>query len=91
MREGDSASVWRIEGQQIRQVAVKLGERDARRGEFPVLTGLAAGDRVLRKADRGLVDGQRLELAVAPARAAPAISAAPSAAPSAAAAATASR
>jgi membrane fusion protein (multidrug efflux system) len=51
-------------------VAVKLGERDPRSGEFPVLAGLAAGDRVLRNPGSTLVDGQRFEFAPVRGRAA---------------------
>jgi len=42
---------------------VQLGERDARRGDYPVLSGLAAGDRVLRTPGSTLVDGQKVEFA----------------------------
>jgi hypothetical protein len=63
---------------------VRLGERDARSGEFPVLAGLAAGDRVLRNPGSTLVDGQAVEFAppaAAAASARPAAMAASSAAP----------
>jgi membrane fusion protein (multidrug efflux system) len=87
VRTGDTAHVWRVQGDRLQKVAVKLGERDARRGEYPVLEGLADGDRVLRNPGNALVDGQRLELApstrptAAPAAiAAPAASASPVAA-----------
>lgn len=62
-RVGEVAHVWRVEGQALRKVAVKLGERDPRSGEFPAIGGLAAGDRILRNPGSTLVDGQRLELA----------------------------
>lgn len=67
---GGEASVWRVEGSSIRRVAVQLGERDARRGEFPVLAGLRAGDRLLRRPGSSLVDGQAVEFAPAAALAA---------------------
>ena len=67
-RAGEAAYAWRVEGAQIRKVALQLGERDARSGEFAVLSGLSAGDRVLRHPGSGLVDGQPLQWAtVAPA------------------------
>lgn len=65
-------SAWRVQGNQLQQVGIKLGERDPRRGEFPVLSGLKAGDRVLRKPGSSLVDGQRLELTGGAQRAKPA-------------------
>lgn len=73
-RTGEAAHVWRVEGQSLRRVAVQLGERDARSGEFPVLGGLTPGDRILRNPGSTPVDGQRLEL-VRPAVAAAAASA----------------
>ena len=58
VRSGEEAQVWRLQGGAIKRVAVKLGERDGRRGEYPVLSGLAAGDRILRSPSSNLVDGQ---------------------------------
>ena len=67
--------VWRVkDGRRCSKVAVQLGERDARRGEFPVIGGLAAGDRILRAPSSTLVDGQKVEfatVAAAPRGAAP--------------------
>jgi RND family efflux transporter MFP subunit len=58
-RQGDTAQVWRLaEGQRLEQVVVKLGERDARSGDWPVLSGLAAGDRILRNPGSNLKSGQ---------------------------------
>ncbi len=72
VRAGEAASVWKLAADRISKVDVRLGERDPRRGEYPVLTGLSAGDRVLRKPGSGLLDGQRVELAAA-SRPAPAV------------------
>jgi membrane fusion protein, multidrug efflux system len=63
VKSGEQAHAWRVEGSVIRKVALKLGERDARSGELPVLAGLAAGDRVLRNPGSGLADGQAVEFA----------------------------
>jgi len=68
-RNGDLAQVWRVDGQAIRKVAVTLGERDPRSGDWPVLSGLAAGDRILRNPGSTLVDGQPFEFATPPAHA----------------------
>ena len=64
VRVGDGAHVWRIDSANSRvvKVAVKLGERDPRSGEVPVLSGLSAGDQVLRSPGSALVDGQSFEL-----------------------------
>ena len=70
VRAGELTHVWRVQGNSVAKVAVKLGERDTRSGEYPVLAGLAAGDRVLRSPSATLVDGQKLEFAKPPATAA---------------------
>jgi RND family efflux transporter MFP subunit len=70
VRSADATHAWRVNGQLLQKVAVQLGERDARRGEFPVISGLAAGDRILRAPGSALVDGQKVEFA-APAAANP--------------------
>ena len=63
VRAADATHVWRVKDLTLQKVAVQLGERDARRGEFPVLGGLAAGDRILRAPGSTLRDGQKVELA----------------------------
>ncbi len=63
VRDGRQSSVWRVNDRTISKVAVRLGERDARLGEYPVLGGVTAGDRVLRNPGASLVDGQRIEFA----------------------------
>ncbi|MCC7458830.1 MAG: efflux RND transporter periplasmic adaptor subunit [Nitrospira sp.] len=80
VRSGDAAHVWRVNGGVLQKVAVKLGERDARRGEYPVQAGLAEGDRILREPGGTLVDGQRVELVASVGAAASAASAIGSAA-----------
>jgi membrane fusion protein, multidrug efflux system len=65
LRAGDSAQVWRVGDGRLAKVAVKLGERDARSGEWPVLAGLAGGERLLRNPGGSLVDGQAFEFAKA--------------------------
>jgi len=72
-RAGEAAHVWRIQGQAVHKVGVRLGERDARSGEVPVLSGLAAGDLILRSPGSTLVDGQKVEFAAG--AAAPAVAA----------------
>jgi RND family efflux transporter MFP subunit len=69
VRDGAQTAVWRVKDGRIARVAVQLGERDERRGEYPVARGVAAGDVILRNPGATLVDGQRVELA-APAPAA---------------------
>lgn len=71
IKAGDDAHVWRVDGKALRKVAVRLGERDPRRGEYVVLAGAAAGDRVLSHPSGSLVDGQSVEFAAAAASAPP--------------------
>jgi RND family efflux transporter MFP subunit len=75
VRAGEQAWVWRVSGQTISKVALKLGERDARTGEVPVQSGLASGEQILRNPGSTLVDGQKFELAAAPKAAAAAAAA----------------
>jgi RND family efflux transporter MFP subunit len=75
-RAGEAAYVWRVNGATLSKVAVTLGARDPRTGDMPVLSGLAAGDRILRRPGSALVDGQKIEFAKAGAASAPSASAA---------------
>jgi len=61
-REGDKAFVWRIAGGKLHKVPVTLGERDARSGDFVILSGVAPADQLLRTPGSTLVDGQRVNL-----------------------------
>ena len=61
--EGDNAFVWRVAGGKVSKTPVKLGERDARRGEVVIASGIAGGDQVLRAPGSTLADGQKVELA----------------------------
>lgn len=63
VRAGEVTHVWRVKDSALQKVQVQLGERDARRGDYPVLSGLSAGDRVLRTPGSTLVDGQKVEFA----------------------------
>ncbi len=67
---GQSAHVWRVKDGRINKIAVQLGARDERSGEFELKGGLADGDVLLRNPGSGLVDGQRVEMAKAVASAA---------------------
>jgi len=67
VRVGDKTYVWRVDAKEkkVARVPVELGERDARRGEYPLRSGLAEGDRILRNPSATLVDGQKIEFASA--------------------------
>lgn len=63
VRNGDSAIVWQVDGKVLRKTPVTLGLRDARRGEFEVLSGLNYGARVLRNPQLTFKDGDAVQAA----------------------------
>jgi len=58
VRDGDRASAFRLAGAKLEKVQLTLGDRDPRTGEFPVASGLAEGDHVIRYPSALLKDGQ---------------------------------
>ena len=48
VREGDNAFAWRVKDAKLQKVALTLGERDPRTGDFALKGGLAEGDQVMR-------------------------------------------
>ena len=73
VRSGDNGQrthVWRVKDGRVNKVAVQLGARDDRSGEFELKGGLADGDVLLRNPGSALIDGQRVEMAKAVASAA---------------------
>jgi len=67
VRDGDRASAFRVQGAKLQKVAISVGERDARTGEYVVTSGLAEGDQVIRHPSALLKDGQPVQ-ASAPAK-----------------------
>ena len=61
VRSGSAAYVWRVKDKTLAKVPVQIGERDVRRGEYPLQAGLTDGDQILRKPGSTLVDGQKIE------------------------------
>lgn len=63
VRSPEAVHVWRAaEDKKLGKVVVRLGQRDARSGDWPVHEGLVAGDRILRNPGSSLIDGQAFEL-----------------------------
>lgn len=83
--QAGKAQVWRVDGSRLRRVEVSIGERDTRRGEYPLLGGLAEGERILRRPGTNLVDGQPVQIAAVPATSSASGAAAGASAPAAAA------
>jgi RND family efflux transporter MFP subunit len=67
VRDGDKASAWRVAADKLQKVPVVIGDRDPRRGDFVVKSGLAEGDQVIRYPTTTLKDGQSVQVAAKPA------------------------
>jgi len=63
VREGNDAFAWRVRNGVLEKVALRIGERDPRSGEFVLKSGLAEGDALLRYPTSALQDGQPIQLA----------------------------
>jgi RND family efflux transporter MFP subunit len=61
VRDGEKASAFRVQGTKLQKVAINVGERDARTGEYVVTSGLAEGDQVIRHPSALLKDGQPVQ------------------------------
>jgi RND family efflux transporter MFP subunit len=62
VRAGDKASIWRVKGNTLNQVALVLGARDPRTGNFEIRSGLAEGDTILRNPSSSFKEGQTAEM-----------------------------
>jgi RND family efflux transporter MFP subunit len=58
VRESDRTFAWRLQQGKLQKVALAVGERDPRRGDYVVQGGLADGDELLRHPIPTLKDGQ---------------------------------
>jgi RND family efflux transporter MFP subunit len=67
VRAGEQAYVWKVDGNVVRRQPVQVGERDARRGGYPLKGGVDPADRLLRNPGTAVVDGQKVEFAGKPA------------------------
>ncbi|MCX7172817.1 MAG: efflux RND transporter periplasmic adaptor subunit [Proteobacteria bacterium] len=64
IRNGDQAYAWRVKDSKLSKTSLVIGERDPRRGDFAVLSGLSDGDQVVRNPLSTLKDGQQVVAAV---------------------------
>ncbi|MBY0572934.1 MAG: HlyD family efflux transporter periplasmic adaptor subunit, partial [Undibacterium sp.] len=60
VHDGDKNIVWVIQGNVLKKVAVDLGERDVRRGDYAVKAGLKSGDKVLLQPMSTFKDGSKV-------------------------------
>ena len=78
-REGDKTFAWVLQGDKLAKVAIRLGARDDRLGQYEVAAGLKQGDKILLHPTSTLADGRKIELSkAASAAAAPASASTPS-------------
>lgn len=61
VRDGDRTWAWKVAGPKLQKTALALGERDPRRGDYVVRSGVADGDRLLRHPIGTLRDGQAVQ------------------------------
>lgn len=66
VRDGDKASAWRVKDGKLQKVALAVGERDPRTGDWILKDGLAEGDQVIRHPNALLKDGQLVQAANPP-------------------------
>jgi RND family efflux transporter MFP subunit len=71
IRDGDKTYVWAVQDGLLKRLSVVLGERDVRRGDYAIISGLKSGDKVLRQPMSTFKDGSKVSL-VASASSAPA-------------------
>ena len=62
VQAGDKAYTWRVKGKTLSKVALMLGARDERSGQWEVLKGLAVGDTVMRTPGANFKDGGAVTL-----------------------------
>ena len=74
-REGDKALAWRVKDEKVQKVTLILGERDPRRGDFVLRSGLNEGDQLIRNPSSGLKDGQKVQFTAAAAAPVPGVAA----------------
>jgi RND family efflux transporter MFP subunit len=61
VRDGERASAFRVRQNKLQKVAITVGDRDPRTGDFVVKGGLAEGDQVIRYPTAMLKDGQAIQ------------------------------
>ena len=67
VRDGDKVSAYRVKDGKLQKVALKVGDRDPRSGDYVIVSGLDEGDQVIRYPSTALKEGQAVQ-AAAPAK-----------------------
>jgi len=63
VRDGDTASAWRLKDNKLQKVKLAIDARDARSGDYVLKSGLAEGDQVIRHPTALLKDNQPVQAA----------------------------
>jgi RND family efflux transporter MFP subunit len=66
VQDNTGSFAWRLQGDVLHKIALDLGARDARTGDYVLKRGLTEGDRLVRYPNSALKDGQKVELESAP-------------------------
>ena len=66
VRDGDKAMAWKVAGDKLQRVTLKIAEKDPRSGDFVIQGGLAEGDQVIKYPTTMLKEGQTVQAAAAP-------------------------
>lgn len=61
-RDGDKTYVWAIQDGVLKKQVIVLGERDVRRGDFAIVSGLKNGDKVVRQPLSTFKDGLKVTM-----------------------------
>ena len=64
VRDGDKVSAYRVKDGKLQKVALAIGDRDPRTGEYVVMSGLTEGDQVIRYPTTALKEGQSVQASV---------------------------
>ena len=67
VRSGDKSAAWRLKDNTLQKVSLEVGDRDSRSGDFVLKGGLSEGDQLIRYPSATLKEGQKVEIAAAPA------------------------
>ena len=67
VRDGDKSAAWRLKDNKLQKVSLNVGDRDPRSGDFVLRSGLTEGDQLIRYPSATLKEGQKAEMAAAPA------------------------
>lgn len=65
VQENTGMFAWRLHGDALQKVALDLGPRDARTGDYVLRKGVTEGDRLLRFPNSNLKEGQKVQLEAA--------------------------